>query len=103
MLVEPETLTRWLSRLKRCCCKVAFLVSYRNGMALNSLSYIVAKCALGGALQQNPGLPLPAISGRRATGQEGPLPVNFSGSCGDGPMNRNGLGLAAPRVQTQSD
>jgi hypothetical protein len=31
------------------------------------------------------------------------LTASFSGSSGDRPMNGSGLGLAAPRVQTQSD
>jgi hypothetical protein len=35
------------------CCKVGFLLSYRNNIALNSLSYIVAECAPDRTLQQN--------------------------------------------------
>jgi Domain of unknown function (DUF4158) len=37
-------------------CKVGFLLSYRNHMALNSLSHIVAECAPDRSLQQNRGV-----------------------------------------------
>jgi hypothetical protein len=37
----------------RFCCKVGFPLSYRNNIALNSLSYIVAKCVPDRTLQQN--------------------------------------------------
>jgi hypothetical protein len=47
--------------------------------------------------------PLSANPGQLVHACEGPLPVIFSGSSGDRPMNGSGLGLAAPRVQAQSD